>query len=72
VDEPYLAALIESNKEKLTELVYAVEGAIFFRQQELAGSAGHQDERDEMNSALATLLILGWPSSIQDSPSPNH
>jgi hypothetical protein len=74
--EPYLAALKETNEEKLTELVYAVEGVIFCRLQELAGSSGHQEERDEMSSALATLLKiqtgkLGWPRGIQDSTSPN-
>ncbi len=45
--EPDLAALKESDKQKLTELIYATEGAIYSRLQELAGSAGDQEERDE-------------------------
>jgi hypothetical protein len=35
--EPYLAALNESDEAKLTELVYAVEGAIFCRLQNWPG-----------------------------------
>lgn len=75
--QPYLEALKETNKEKLNELAYSVEGAIFFRRQELAGSVDHQEEWDEMNSALATLLKirtekLGWPSSLPSEPSPQN
>jgi len=68
-EEPYLAALKESDKTKLTELVYSTEGAIFHRMQELAYSKVHQEERDQIQTALANLLDiqvnkLGWPSSI--------
>jgi hypothetical protein len=67
--EPYLAALKESDKVKLTELVYSTEGAIFQRMQEIADSKAHREERDQIQTALANLLDiqvnkLGWPSSI--------
>ena len=66
--EPYLAALKESYRAKLTDLVYSTEWAIFHRMQEIADSE-HQGERDEMQTALNTILNiqvdkLGWPSSI--------
>jgi hypothetical protein len=48
--EPYLAALKESDKEKLTELVYAAEEAIFHREQELTGSDDHHAERLELKA----------------------
>jgi hypothetical protein len=67
--EPYLAALKESDKQKLTELVHAAEGAIFIRFQELAGSDNHYDERVELKAACEGLRLmqinkLGWPSSL--------
>lgn len=66
--ELYLWALIESDKEKLTELVQAIECAITSRSQELLDSPGDpHEERGEMTAALATLLSikthkLGWPA----------
>ena len=62
----YLWALIESDKEKLTELVQAIEGAIASRSQELLNSPDHHKERSEMAAANAALLSikthkLGWP-----------
>ena len=67
--EPYLAALNESDKAKLTELVHSTEGAIFHRMQEIADSEKHLEEREEMQAALSNILDiqvnkLGWPSSI--------
>jgi len=67
--EPFLAALKESDKVKLTKLVYEAEGAMFLRFQEMAESADHHEERSEMQSACAALLSiqvnkLGWPSSL--------
>jgi hypothetical protein len=64
--ELFLGALIESNKEKLTELVQATEKAIAFRAQELLNSPDHREERSEMAVAHAALLSikthkLGWP-----------
>jgi hypothetical protein len=67
--EPYLAALKENDKEKLTELVHATEDAIFKRQQEIAGSGDHFDEQMELKACCEGLLSiqinkLGWPSSF--------
>jgi hypothetical protein len=49
--EPYLAALIEPDKEKLTKLVHATEIAMFLRVQELAGSVDGHEERKEIEVA---------------------
>ena len=62
----YLWALIESDKEKLTGLIQAIEGAIASRSQELLNSPDHHEERSEMAAANAALLSikthkLGWP-----------
>ena len=64
--ELYLWALIESDKEKLTRLVQAIERAIASRAQELFNSPDHHEERSEMAAANAALLSmkthkLGWP-----------
>ena len=64
--ELYLSALIESDKEKLTGLIQAIEGAIASRSQELLNSPDHHQERSEMATANAALLSiktqkLGWP-----------
>jgi hypothetical protein len=66
--QSFLAALGETDKDKLPALMYAAELAIFLRMQELADSADHHDERDEIQKACAALLSiqvnrLGWPSS---------
>ena len=63
----YLWALIESDKEKLTELVQAIESAIASRSQELLNSSDHHEERREMATTNAALLSmkthkLGWPA----------
>jgi hypothetical protein len=63
--EPYLAALIEPDTEKLTKLVHATELAMFLRVQELAGSVDGYEERKEIEVASGNLLtvkslILGW------------
>ena len=62
----YLQALLESDAEKLTELVQATEQAIVLRAQELLNSSDHHEERIEMKLAAADLLViktykLGWP-----------
>jgi hypothetical protein len=49
--EPYLAALKEPDREKLTKLVLATELAMFLRLQELAGSADGHEERKEIEVA---------------------
>ncbi|MFZ0584248.1 MAG: hypothetical protein WAN72_03860 [Candidatus Acidiferrales bacterium] len=63
----YLQTLLESDTEKLTELVHAAEYAITLRAQELLNSPNHHEERSEMAVAKASLLSiktrrLGWPS----------
>jgi hypothetical protein len=70
---PFLEAMFETDKEKLTKLVYAAEGAIFVRLQELAGSSDHHEERSEMQVACAALLTvqvnkLGWPCTLPGEP----
>ena len=62
----YLWALIESDKEKLTGLIQAIERAIASRSQELLYSSDHHEELSEMATANAALLSmkthkLGWP-----------
>lgn len=64
--ERYAAALKESDPEKLHAAVLAAEEALFFRGQEINGSADHERERKEMEAAAADLLAvkihkLGWP-----------
>jgi hypothetical protein len=64
--ELYLAALLEPDQNKLTELVLAVEYAIFLRAQELANSYDDNQERTAMDRAAEKLLViktekLGWP-----------
>jgi hypothetical protein len=71
--EPYLAALIEPDKEKLTKLVHATELAMFLRLQELAGSVDGHEERKEIEVASGNLLtvktlILGWSSPEPSKP----
>jgi hypothetical protein len=70
---PYLAALIEPDKEKLTKLVHATERAMFLRVQELAGSVDGHQERKEIEVASGNLLtlkslILGWSSPVPCEP----
>ena len=64
--ELYLAALLEPDQNKLTELVLVVEYAMFHRAQELANSEADNQERAAMNRAAEKLLLiktetLGWP-----------
>jgi hypothetical protein len=63
----YLQALLESDREKLTELVLATEQAISLRAQELLNSSDHHEELSEIPVAKGSLLAikvhkLGWPS----------
>jgi hypothetical protein len=60
----YLQTLLESDEEKLTELVHATEQAIVLR---AISASASQDERSDMAVAKASLLAikvhkLGWPS----------
>ncbi|MGA7622065.1 MAG: hypothetical protein WB630_01640 [Candidatus Acidiferrales bacterium] len=64
--EFYSRALIETDADKLIELIHATEGAMFRRWQELADSSDHHEEKSEMEVATAALLSiksqkLGWP-----------
>ena len=64
--ELYTQVWLESDKERLTELVQAAEQPIASRSQELLSSSDHHEERGEMTAANAALLsvktqILGWP-----------
>ena len=68
--ERYLAALLEPDQNKLTELVLAVEDAMFHRAQELANSHADNQERTAMEQAAEKLLTLkteklGWPGINQ-------
>jgi hypothetical protein len=65
--ELYFQTLLESDTEKLTELVQAAEHAMVIRAQELLNSTDHHEERIEMKLAAADLLViktykLGWPA----------
>jgi hypothetical protein len=60
----YLQTLLESDEEKLKELVHATEQAIVLR---AISASASQDERSDMAVAKASLLAikvhkLGWPS----------
>jgi transcription elongation factor GreA-like protein len=68
--ELYLAALLEPDQQKLTELLMAVEEAMFHRAPELTNSYADNQERIAMNQAVEKLLIiktekLGWPGIKQ-------
>jgi hypothetical protein len=63
--EPFLQALEEPDKRKLSELVHAAQHAIFLRQRELRNSPNDHEEESEMYVAIAALLNikthkLGW------------
>ena len=67
--EPYLAALTETDKEKLTALLYATELALFNRAQELAQCEDGHKELIEIAIASENLLafktvILNWPPRL--------
>lgn len=62
----YEAAAKETDPQKLTTLVAAVESALMNRQQELGLQPGHDIEPQEMKAAGQKLLFiktqkLGWP-----------
>ena len=64
----YLQTLLESDEEKLAELVHATEQAIVLRAISVSAS---QDERSDMAVATASLLAikvnkLGWPSVVKE------
>ena len=65
--ELYLQTVLESDPQKLTELVLASEQAMADRARQFLSSSDHHEERSEMAVAKASLLSikahkLGWPS----------
>jgi hypothetical protein len=67
----YEAATLETDPQKLTTLVEAVENALMNRQQELVGQPSHESELQEIKAAGQKLLIiktekLGWPKISLD------
>jgi hypothetical protein len=69
--ELYEAATLETDPQKLTTLVEAVESALMNRQQALGGQPGHESERQEIEAVGQKLLLiktekLGWPKISLD------
>jgi hypothetical protein len=69
--ELYEAACVETNREKLTDLIHRAEDALTNRQQELNGQLGHETELQEIKAAGQKLLLiktekLGWPKIGSD------
>jgi hypothetical protein len=63
----FFKAILESDKEKLAELLKDAERVMVLRAEELLNSSNHHKERGEMDTALAALLSikthkLGWPA----------
>ena len=54
----YQAALVEFDREKLSERLAAAETAIFNRLQTISQSSDHQAERQAIEDALAGLRVL--------------
>ncbi len=54
----FFQALLETDKEKLTELLQGAERVMTQRAQELLNSSNHHEERGEMDTALAALLCM--------------
>jgi hypothetical protein len=68
--ELYQSALVETDQQKLTELVMAIEDAMFLRAQELTDSSADHEERSAMQRAAQGVWIiktkrLGWPGSLR-------
>jgi hypothetical protein len=64
--ELYEAVCVETNREKLTDLIHQVEEALMQREQELGQSADQAEERNAMVQASENLLViktekLSWP-----------
>jgi hypothetical protein len=54
----YAAALLESDRERLSDRVRAAETAIYNRLQEISQSPDHRAERMVIEDALAGLKVL--------------
>ena len=62
----YEQAADETDREKLTDLINRIEGAMIARAEEIAHSPNHLEERNAIAQASENLLIiktekLGWP-----------
>ena len=63
----YEAVLVETDRDRLTDLIGAIESAIARRRQELTKCEGVDKERDAIEVAAAEILNiktarLGWPT----------
>jgi hypothetical protein len=56
--ELYEAVAVETDREKITELINRTEEAMMARTQELAHDANHADERNAMVRAAENLLTI--------------
>lgn len=56
--EPYQAALLELDPERLKGKIAIAETAIFQRYQELADDSDHSDERTSLEDARNALRVL--------------
>ena len=54
----YQAALVELDREKLSQRVEAAEAAIFKRLQQISQNSDHHTERNVIEDALASLRAL--------------
>jgi hypothetical protein len=62
----YEQAAAETDREKLTDIINRIEGAMIARAEEIAHSPNHSEERNAIAQASENLLIiktekLGWP-----------
>jgi len=70
--ELYESALVETDQKKLTDIVMAIENAMFLQAQELTDSDADNEERSAMQQAAQGVWIiktkrLGWPGIKQRS-----
>ena len=56
--EPYQAALLETDPKRLKDKIAAAEAAIFTRFQELAHESDHSLERTSLEDALNAIRVL--------------
>jgi hypothetical protein len=56
--ELYDAVAVETDREKLTDLINQVEEAMMRRTEELAHDANHSEERNAMVQASENLLVI--------------
>ncbi len=66
--ELYESALVETDQKKLTDIVMAIEDAMFLRAQEFSDTDADREERFAMQQAAQGVWIiktkrLGWPGA---------